>query len=292
MTLDLNGTTLSGNGSRQIVVRGDGELTIVDNSTDGTGAITSNARPVHVDGGGKVILESGLIKSTNDCAIEVGAQTNNGGEVIINGGQVEAQEVAVLALYPGAKVEINGGTLTTTDNFVVGGNGNNGSGETDIVINGGELIGNITSAGYVACGIYHPQKGSLTINGGNITANGGAGIVMRGGEVTINGGNINATGDSSLTGKVGDSRIVVGPSAVVMDKAAKYYDADNMLLTISGEAKLIGSKTAVEAIVGDEQTVDGQIEITGGAFSDDVTEYVADGYTATKDSSTGLWIVA
>jgi hypothetical protein len=40
---------------------------------------------------------------------------------------------------------------------------------------------------------------------------------MRGGTVNLNGGSIVATGESGVAGKVGDSRVVVGPYAVVYD---------------------------------------------------------------------------
>lgn len=283
MTLDLNGSELSGNGARYLVVRNGGKLTIEDST--GNGAILNNNAAIRVVDGGEVILNSGHVESTANSAIVVGQKTAPGGKVTVNGGSVKAQEVAVLAVYPGAVVEINGGNLTTTDNFVVGGNGTEGQGETDITINGGVLNGNITSAGYVACGIYHPQKGKLAIHGGTINANGGAGIVMRGGELDIDGGTINATGADTLVGKVGDSAVPVTTSALVVDKKANYYDAGNMLISVSNNAELNGSKSAVDVVLGDGQSIAGQLEITGGTFSSDVNDYVASGYTSTEVSS-------
>lgn len=281
MTIDLNGSVLSGNGARYVAVRG-GKLTVEDSS--GTGKITNNQAAIRVISDGELIVNSGTIESTASSAITVGQQTAQGGTVTINGGNVKAQEVAVLAIYPGAKVTINGGELQTVDNFVVGGNGSAGQGDTDITINGGILNGNITSSGYIACGIYHPQKGNLTIHGGIINANGGVGILMRGGELNMDGGTINATGASTLEGKVGDSTVAVGTSGIAIDKKAKYYDADNILINLSGNAKVLGAKTAIEEILNADQTLDGQIEIIGGTYSSDVTQYVADGYVVTKDA--------
>ena len=283
MTLDLNGSTITGNGSRFIAVRRGGKLTIKDES--GNGTITNNSIPLRVIDGGELIVESGNIVSTGSSAITVGQKTAPGGKVVINGGNIKAQEVCALATYPGAVIEINGGNLESVDNFVVGGNGSEGQGETNIVINGGDLTSNISSAGYVACGIYHPQKGTLGIHGGNITANNGAGIVVRGGEVTIDGGTITALGDKDLVGKVGDSAIQVPTSAVVVDKKAKYYDADNILVTISNNAEVIGSNSAIAAVVDTDQTVDGQIEVSGGKFSNDVSEYTSSGYNCVEDTT-------
>jgi len=69
------------------------------------------------------------------------------------------------------------------------GQGNSGQGNVNIVINGGKFIAHISSTGYTACGIYMPNSGKLTMNGGEIISD-GAGIVMRAGEVELNGGSI------------------------------------------------------------------------------------------------------
>jgi len=86
----------------------------------------------------------------------------------------------------------------------------------NVVMNGGTLIAHIQSAGYIACGVYVPNTGSFTMNGGEIISD-GCGLCMRGGQVNLNGGSIIANGASGVEGKVGDSRVVVGPYAVVYD---------------------------------------------------------------------------
>ena len=146
--------------------------------------------------------------------------------------------------------------IESLDNAAVAGNGTNTPerklGGTSITISGKcWLIGRIQSQGYAACGIYHPQYGTLTIKYSagipNIVAVNGAGIVMRGGTLDYRAGNIIATGDANFVGKVGDSRVVVGTSGIVYDRDCDYYDAANVKITIpsSGEKKVVGDRKSV-----------------------------------------------
>lgn len=63
---------------------------------------------------------------------------------------------------------------------MIAGNGSERTGNPNIiVINGGTFNGGITTAGYVACGIYAPWKDQITVNGGTFHITAGAGIVAR-----------------------------------------------------------------------------------------------------------------
>ena len=237
VTIDLGGNKITTPSA--ISVRGD--LVI-----DGKGSIESSARVLAANGG-TITLKDGTIKSTTDCAIDA----YNHGTVNIEGGLVDAQEFGVL-VTTGGILNITGGKLVTHDNAVCGGNGSPGQGDTVINISGGELISNIQSAGYVACGVYSPNTGTVNITGGKITANNGAGVVARGGRVNISGGEIIATGDIATTGKVGDSRIVVPCSGVVYDKDSKYPGQDSLNVKITG-GKITGAKSAIEILTNEEK---------------------------------------
>lgn len=225
-TLDLGSATLN-LGTQTIAVQEGATLTIT-----GDGEITSASRPV-IAYGGDVEIEGGHIVSTSDCAITI----SDSGSVHMTDGYVQAQEAGILALN-GGSVVIDGGSVSAIDNGAIMGNGTAGAGDTDITINGGYFEGNITSNGYVACTIYHPNTGTLTINGGEIVANGGAGIVMRGGQLNFNGGTIVANTTearpSGSVGKVGDSRVVVGIAGIVYDKNSKYPGKDTLEVNING----------------------------------------------------------
>lgn len=82
------------------------------------------------------------------------------------------------------------------------------------------MIGNIQSSGYIACGVYHPQKGNLNINGGKFIVNNGVGILMRGGTMNMTDGEIIATGTTE--GWVGDKKSKVD-GGIIVDVASGYY---------------------------------------------------------------------
>lgn len=241
--------------------------------------------------GACIKVESGTVVSTKDVALfamgDITGQKDIASSVEITGGYVKAQECCASPQGRGAAVTVSGSAvLESLDNAVVSGNGtydaNKKLGGTSITIMGKcWLIGRIQTSGYAACGIYHPQQGTLTLkysSGGipNIVAVNGAGIVMRGGTLEYRAGNITATGDANFTGKVGDSRVVVGTSGIVYDRDCGYYDAANAKITItnSGEKKVVGAKSAIEVVNENNQAVDNVFDIQGGTFSSDVSAYV------------------
>lgn len=202
--------------------------------------ISSNNDTIVVDNIGRVIIDNVDIVSSKRQGITL--QNNSVG--IINSGSITAQEAGVV-VFKDSTVVVNDGIITSIDNGPIMGNGsaagsaNDGTNAT-IIMNGGKLVGHIQSAGYIACGVYVPNSGSFTMNGGEIESD-GAGVVMRGGRVNLNGGKITATGETGVVGKVGDSRIVVGPYAVVYDVNSKYPAMDSLELNIKKGMVLVGT---------------------------------------------------
>lgn len=176
-------------------------------------------------------------------------------KITINSGTIVAQEAPV-SIQKGAKFVMNGGVLEGNDNCPLMGQGSSGNGGTEMIINGGKLIAHIQSAGYSACGIYMPNDGKLVMNGGEIISD-GAGIVMRAGEVELNGGSITAIGESGILGKVGDSKITVGPYAVVYDEKANYPGLKTGIfkLTIGKDMKLEGTDGDISVLMPDGKDI-------------------------------------
>lgn len=234
---DLGGNTLSSSG--QVITCNGGEVVLKN------GKVQSSGRPV-VAFNGIVTIDGASVVSVNDVAVTV---TGEDSKVIMNGGKVTAQESGVL-ITSGAQLELNDGEIECYDNCPIQGNGSNGQGDVDVVMNGGKLIAHIQSAGYIACGVYMPNTGKFTMNGGEIISE-GAGIVMRAGEVELNGGSVTATGATGVKGKVGDSRVVVGPYAVVYDESAQYPGlADgNFKLTVGSDVVLTGTDGDIETLL-------------------------------------------
>ena len=241
VTLDLGGNSLAA--SNTMVRVAGGEVVLKNGTISGAG--DSYNRPVVVTSG-KVVVDGASVSNTRDCAISA---TGANAEVVIEDGKVTAQEAGVL-VTSGATLTVNGGEIEGTDNSPIMGNGTPGQGNVNIVMNGGKLIAHITTPSYIACGVYMPNDGSFTMNGGEIISD-GCGICMRGGQVNLNGGSIIANGESGVTGKVGDSRVVVGPYAVVYDAQSKYPAMDSLELNIGKDMILQGTDGDIDYVLQD-----------------------------------------
>ena len=143
-------------------------------------------------------------------------------------GNVTAVEAALYAQYAGNLV-VNGGTFTSTANFVIGTNGSNGRGGNTITVNGGTFNGSMVAdgvaEGYIACGIYVANSDTVVVNGGTFNITDGVGIIARSGNTTVNEDVVfNMLGDNEIFGKVGDKDVAI-PSgyALVLDLTLSTY---------------------------------------------------------------------
>ena len=265
LTEDL---TLTEDINEQVIVNGS-KVTVNLNGHNITAA--ANGALLAKDGADVTIIGEGTIESTNDNGVVV----MNGSTLTLESGNIKSVEFGVFTTND-STFTMNGGTITTSDNCGAGGNGNNTSEYKNytININGGTINANIKTAGYVSCGIYHPSEGTVNITGGTINSSNGAGVVQRGGTLNITGGTINTSGSS--IGKVGDSRVVVNASAVVVDKEANYPAVDTIVTKISKDAVLNGAAGSIETL-GENIA----IELTGGIFTEEPEEeQIPEGYKA------------
>lgn len=245
--IDLSNNTLSATGNNIPVYANGGEVVVKN------GAVSASSVAVVVRNGGSAVVENADITSTGSNAI-----TATNGSVTIESGNIKSQEAGV-AGFKDSNITINGGVLEGLDNCPVMGNGSAAGSTNDgtnmnVVMNGGTLIAKIQSPGYAACGVYVPNSGSFTMNGGEIISD-GAGLVMRGGQVNLNGGRIVANGAAGATGKVGDSRVVVGSYAVVYDANSKYPAKDTLELNIGKDMVLEGTDGDIQVLLEKESDV-------------------------------------
>lgn len=240
--LDLNGKTLTA----AVIATNKANLTIKDSGSNGL-IDGRNSKGVLARLGSKVTLESGSINSIKDCGVGVNEST-----FIMNGGKITAQEFGII-YHNNAKITINSGTIEAKDNAAIGDNGNAGWGGNVVNVNGGNLISNIVSAGYISCGIYNSNDTTLTVKSGvKITANkGGAGIVIRGGKVTIAKDVIDNMATGTSKGAVGDSKVIVG-GKVVKDYASNYPAKDTINVTI--DYTTVVDKEVASSIESKQQT--------------------------------------
>ena len=262
ITLDLNGKSIKA-GERMttnIKVYSSGSLTLEDSSSDGNGRIYTEDAYVNVDNGygiirvfGVFIMNSGKVEAViesdpqNKGQFGIGVGTN--GKVTINGGEIKAGWFAVSnnANDSGSEITVNGGTLISTADYA----------------------------------IYNPGKSSsLTINGGTIYGEAG-GIAMFQGSLHVIDGKITSKGKGD-TGEWGDGTGFLSNAALYVGTSKSGYGnvsaiIEGGLFTAEGNAVVLNSANGKYSI---------KLELKGGSFSSDPSEYVAEGYVAeNKDYS-------
>lgn len=259
--LDLNGYTVTGPANAySLRIYGSGvSVTIKDGSGTGKGKITSgrddNGGIVQVADAAALTLESGTIEATG---------ANGGCPVLVMG-----KGAGIGIDNKGATFNMTGGTLKANGYFALAGNGT--WDETTINISGGT----ITSA--KSAGIYHPQEGTLTLTGGTIS--GTTAVQICAGTLNIPSNStvtITATGEDKREGKTGDGLIDDGSAVSVVSRAG-YGDAPTV--TIAGGTFVSENETPVLSYAwkNDDVDKDGtRVEdfVSGGSFSDSVSEYV------------------
>lgn len=290
VTLDLNGKNLV---FQCITVDIHGNLTIKDSGNGGTYNGTYVDYSVRVKRGGIFNLESGTLtnSSTTEGTSNVVVWVEGGtakkpaaSTANIKGGKIETKGTPVFVRDPGATVNVSGGELVGSGLACIAGNGSKGQGGTTINVSGGTLTANAADEASAACGIYHPNEGTLNITGGNINVADGVGVLMRGGEMTMTGGEINATSDDATrTGSVGDTNQKIGVCGVIFDRDANYPAVATTSIKIDGEAKVSGAKAAVE-LINDNNVADAKsaFKLKGGTYSSDVTALLDENSVAVK----------
>lgn len=227
--------------------------------------------------------KTGEIVSTRNSGIGVYANS----KTTIDYANITGQEGAVggFKTTVGATVTINDGVFKGIDNAVVIFNGTDRTGASnEITINGGTFNGQIKTEGYVACGIYAPWNDNITVNGGIFNITGGAGIVARAGNVTVNGGEFNTTGN--VTGKVGDSRVVVPCAALVFDSAAKYPALTNDSKIQIKDGKFKSDVDTIKVLKDDTDT-NSRVVVGSGYFTTDPSAYCVTGKTGVASDKDG-----
>lgn len=281
VTLDLGGKTLTATGD---AITNNGTLTLQNGAITATGAIVRN-----LGSNSAVTVESGTYTSTGGNGIicgssdkTVAAPTATGCSVTVNGGTFNVVEMAfATGRTAGATITVNGGTFTSSDNALIGDNGTAGCSGNVITVNGGTFNGSITTAGYIACGIYVANNDTVSVNGGTFTIAGGCGIAVRAGVVTVaDGVTIAATG--TATGWVGDKKRELPCAAVIYDVnpgAYPGYDSATSKVAITGG--ILTSDVAAVQMFGD-----------GLVTTTDNTLTVADGYKWAATETVGVYKLA
>ncbi len=243
LTLDLNGKKISSSSETGVSAKGKNVVVTIT----GNGEIEAG-RAVEAIDDAKVIIENGKYSGTFAvCAGRIYKDENSkitsvsDGHVVINDGDFTSTEFTV-PVWGTSSAEIKGGTFTATDNAVIGTNGSQELQEDKytITISGGTFNGGITTGGYIACGIYMANTGTVNLYGGTFDITGGVGVLVRSGKLNATGGKITLKEKDGLTsGRVGDSTVTIKTdSQIVVDDRAGY----------PGEAPEVVTNTASFAV--------------------------------------------
>ena len=268
ITFDLNGKTLTAGNGATSHVQVNGVVTITDSSEGAEGQIVSGE-----------IGTYGLVQVAE-------TKTQEGAALTIAGGTIEAYFPDALNgdnQHPAYGVVIKGkdtvfnmtGGKVKAGLMAVMGHGSKATAGT-YTISGGT----IESVDDFA--MYLPTKSgcSVTISGGTFVGKGG--VCVRAGTLNVTGGTFTASGTGIAPGA---SSGTTGASFAGLSVWPNYGAVE---VTVSGGT--FTSATGVDAVVSTASSYAAAISLTGGTYSTDPSDYVADGYAATE--SAGVWTVA
>lgn len=275
LTLDLNGHTVEAQGRRAIQVYA-GTLNVT-----GEGTISST----HTEGDSFNKDSSVIRVGSGDASYtQIEAPTAAG---IIIGEDVTVSSnwcygVTVFGADTAETVVVKGKIMVTGVNPALSGNGMDRYTGTTIELAPGSVV---SAANSVA--IYHPQAGTLTVNGGEIKGTGG--IECKGGDTTLTfQGNPTVTATAPSTEHTGNNNGASTDGYAISIAENKNYVAGATVTIASG------TYTGPIGIVTDNDVTPeqkGSIVITGGTFDSDPTVYCAPGYGAT-DNGNGTYTVS
>lgn len=299
VTLDLKGKTLTLKEGVQAPVLEVGDkktgkdktALILTDSADEKGAVKSsaNAAAICVRAGASMITEDVHIKfeDENHAAANMAVQVQ--GQITVKKGtKIDSTEYGVGALE-NSKVVIEDGEITATVSAV---SGNGTWHDTEITIKGGTLTSTESA------GIYHPQRGKLTLSGGTIK--GLTGVQMCAGELDIPADStvkVIATGEDKRGDKgAGDGPIDDGAAISIVDrgypggtpeatiKGGSFVaeKTDNAVLAYTWNAKAEGDKHSEWTEAGDK------VAVSGGTYNTPIAEeLLADGFGMNEPDKNG-----
>ncbi len=239
-------------------------------------AIVKKGRTVSLDLAGKSITASPTTWTAGDCVLcvnyggsltvsdssnpstaAIDATTGNTAKVygavkVTNKGEIRSgDEVAALT--------VDGGTLVGYYYGIVGNGGRPG---TEITVNGGEVKATCPGDNLA---IFHPQSGTLTLNGGKLT--GATGVEMRAGELVVPADStVEVTADGTYSATANGSGSTIVGSALAL---SQHVANPSLSATVAGgtfRATGTDGKAFVEVDLQNEDVTGISATLAGGTF--------------------------
>ena len=285
-------------------LKGATKVKLLDNVNDFAGTIKSDVADGFVlDLGGftltgKATATSPVLSISVPMTIQNGtikcASSNAGSGALYTSADVTIASDAIIDGGAGYAIWTNGydhtltvnGTVKCEGDYAITGNGSeNGSEIADcsITVNDGAVI---SAPNGIA--IYHPELGTVTINGGEIK--GRTGIEMCAGKLVVSGGSITSTGDNmDATGS--QNAILDGAAISIINRnypgGVPTAEIKGGTIQATGTGLTVKAYDYTDNTVKEWSTAGDSVNISGGTFSSIPTNMAAlcaSGYTATRNA--------
>ena len=277
VTLNLGEHTLGAQNDVVIEVK-DGSLNLVG----GVVTSSSNMAAICVRAGADMTTADTELVFADQNHDQINTMVQVQGKLTVNAGtSIDSTEAGITIFDKGAEVVVNDGAVVSGDAYGISGNGTEGWGGTAITINGGT----VSATSEDGVGIYHPQTGTITLNGGKVS--GSTGIQMCSGTL-----NVPADSTAVVTGTGADQRGDKGTGdGSIIDGAAisivfRNYPGGAPAVNVQGgtyvsdKAEAVVDYTWSEGESSEWADAGKQVEISGGEFSSlPAEDLLATGFT-------------
>ena len=292
--LDLNGATLTGSatGGDLFTVGKGGELTVIN------GTIKNSAGNTTLFGvnNGKLTVSNVTATAEGESQWGIYIQDNNrttaqdGDSIVyITHSTISTGQPTVMVIGNNTttaqktRCVIENSTLTS-GYVTVCGNGQTVSGGTAI-----EIKDSIITGKYAA--VYHPQDNS-TLHAENSTFTGNTGIAVKGGTVYLDNCVVTGSAEAALAGSFNNNGFTDTGAAVYLEAG---YERDNIAVYITGENSRITAAKQQALLLyhdaKDTKTRKARIAVSGGTYSSEVKDYLADARFQSTPNEDGTYTV-
>lgn len=293
--LDLNGATLTGSatGGDLFTVGKGRELTVIN----GTIKNSAGNKTLFGVNNGKLTVSNVTATAEGESQWGIYIQDNNGATAQDGDSIVYITHSTISTGLPTVMVIGNNTTTaqktrcviensTLTSGYVaVCGNGQTVSGGTAI-----EIKDSIITGKYAA--VFHPQDNS-TLHAENATFTGNTGIAVKGGTVYLDNCVVTGSATAALAGAFNNNGFTDTGAAVYLEAG---YERDNIAVYITGENSRITAEKQQALLLyhdaKDTNTRKARIAVSGGTYSSNVTEHLANLlFQCNKDDNGGTYTV-
>lgn len=292
--LDLNGATLTGGatGGDLFTVGKGRELTVIN----GTIKNSAGNKTLFGVNNGKLTVSNVTATAEGESQWGIYIQDNNGTTAQDGDSIVYITHSTISTGQPTVMVIGNNTTTaqktrcviensTLTSGYVtVCGNGQTVSGGTTI-----EIKDSIITGKYAA--VYHPQDNS-TLHAENSTFTGNTGIAVKGGTVYLDNCVVTGSATATLAGAFNNNGFTDTGAAVYLEAG---YERDNIAVYITGENSRITAAKQQALLLyhdaKDTKTRKARIAVSGGTYSSNVKDHLADAHFQSTPNEDGTYTV-